>query len=94
MEYSCDLASVNKYIHTKDGIALSICNTCQCRDCTNPIEYVEYSVYGVVIKCRIFKRGNTPYCVTACSGYLSEADIKKEESRIVENEENEENYER
>jgi len=79
MDYVCELADVNKYIYTKDGISLSLCNTCQSRDCTNPIEFIEYSIYGVVVKCKIFKRGNTPYFVTACAGYLTEEQFKKEE---------------
>jgi len=90
MEYICDLVNVNKYIHTKNGITLSICNACQCRDCTNPIEYIDYSIYGITVKCKIFKRGNTPYFVAACNGFLSEDEYKKEEVLIKDVEENNE----
>ena len=83
MEYMCELANINKYIQSPKGIQLSLCNSCQCGDCTNPIEFVEYSIYGISTRCRAYKRGLTPYFVIDCSGYLSEDQMNKEEKEIA-----------
>ena len=93
MEYACELTNIQKYIHSPRGIQLSMCNSCLCGDCTNPIEYVEYSIYGISIRCRAYKRGSAIYFVTACAGYLSEDQMNKEEKEIghkIEEEEDEE----
>jgi len=91
MDYLCELINVNKYIHTKKGIALSICDVCQSKDCTNPIEYIDYSIYGVNTRCRVFNRGSTPYFVTSCAGFLTEEKIKKDDVIMKESEEKHEN---
>ena len=43
MEYTCELAGVNKYLYARGGMRLSLCNSCKTRDCTNPIEFIKYS---------------------------------------------------
>jgi len=84
MEYTCELANVNKYMYSRDGMKLSLCNTCKTRDCTNPIEFIQYSIYGVLVECRVYQRGGTPYFVTLCQGYSN----KDDESAIDDNEDN------
>lgn len=61
---------MNRMIVGSKGFFVSICESCNSQDCSNPIEKTEVSILGVVKKIRIYNRGITPRLVVQCEGFM------------------------
>lgn len=70
MEYRCKTIPIGKVPVGPRGVILPLCNTCQCKDCTNPIQSFEISIQGATQKHRIYMRNDEPYFVIICEGFM------------------------
>ena len=80
MEYKCQLFQLSNLI-TATGIKISdcLCNNCCTGDCSNPVELKTISIVGVNKKGRFFMRGDDPYMVLQCEGFMLPDEIKDED---------------
>ena len=70
MEYRCKMISMASLNISPVGFTMPLCDTCRTRDCTNPIESMNFSVIGIVRKVRLYNRGSEPKMVVECEGYI------------------------
>jgi len=70
MEYRCKMISFSSLNVSPYGFIMPLCDKCQSRDCTNPIENIETSILGVVKKVKLYNRGNNPKVVVECEGFI------------------------
>lgn len=69
-QYKCKLFSLDKLPVGPMGVVEPLCNSCNTKDCSNPIEPTKITVFGRVVEWRIYKRqSNTPASVIQCDGY-------------------------
>jgi len=52
------------------GFVKPLCDTCSCRDCSNSIEKMNVSIFGVTKKVKVLNKGVNPSFVVQCEGYL------------------------
>ena len=55
---------------THDGVVESLSENCRNRDCTNPTQVREISIFGVMKKMRLYVAGQDPLMVVKCEGYI------------------------
>lgn len=79
MEYKCRLERLDKInSHKKDD--LSLCTKCSSSDCSNPIENISISIFGIISSIRAYVTPNSIYAVKSCDGYsVSSIDEENEE---------------
>ncbi len=70
MEYNAKVIQLSKVLVGARGQISSNCDTCKCRDCTNPIELHTVSVYGVNQPMKLWTRGMTTGVVVECDGFI------------------------
>lgn len=68
MEYKCRLERLEK-IKTSSKEDLSLCTNCASFDCSNPIENVSISIFGIMHNIRAYVTPNSVYVVKSCDGY-------------------------
>ena len=71
MEYKCKTMTIAQINVGPNGFIMPICETCDTRDCTNPIEKTKISILGVTKEIRIFSRGTEQRFVVQCEGYVN-----------------------
>ena len=72
MEYRCNSVPLTAFI-TVTGTSVEnsgLCAKCKSRDCTNPIEKKTISVLGINKSGHFLMRGNEPYVVLECEGFV------------------------
>ena len=69
MEYKCQTVSMSQLHVTSNGFYMPLCEMCETKDCTNPIEKKEVSVMGVSRNIKTFSRGVEPRFVIQCEGF-------------------------
>lgn len=70
MHYECKTILVGKMQSGPKGPLEPLCNKCQCKDCSNPIEWRKISIIGVVYDFRVLIRGDEPSFVLECKGFI------------------------
>lgn len=70
MEYQCKMISATQLNVSPTGFIFPLCDLCKTRDCTNPIESMNFSILGVVRKARLYNRGIEPKMVVDCEGFI------------------------
>lgn len=78
MEYKCRLEKLDK-ISCSDHIDLSLCTKCCSFDCSNPIENMSISFFGIQKEVRVFVTPNSVYGVKQCEGFSSKSMSELEE---------------
>lgn len=68
MEYNCKTIQLNTVLN---GIANPLCDKCRSKDCSNPIEKMDVSVFGVIRSLRVYNRGMSPRLVISCDGFIT-----------------------
>jgi len=68
-QYKCKLVPIDRLPVGPTGVFSPLCNTCETKDCSNPIEPVKISVFGSQVDWRIYKKASTASIVVQCSGY-------------------------
>lgn len=78
MEYKCKLEKIDK-ISSNDHLDISLCSKCHSFDCSNPIENVSISFFGIQKEIRAFITPNCIYGVKQCEGFSSRSKLDSEE---------------
>lgn len=79
MEYNVQLMPLGKLVNPeliKEG---TLCDSCQCYDCSNPIVNLTVSVIGINKRMRIWKNGSNRHAVVKCDGYRKDTVIEENE---------------
>lgn len=69
MKYKCRLIPMKQLVISPTGFVMPICNKCNTRDCTNPIENKKISILGVVKDIRVYSSGVEEQFVIDCMGF-------------------------
>lgn len=75
MEYKCKLDRLDK-ISQPDVNKISLCSNCTSADCSNPIENVSVSIFGIMKNIRAYVTPNSVFAVKNCDGYSIREDIE------------------
>ncbi len=70
MEYACKSIPISHLPVNSKGISSSLCDRCSSRDCDNPVERISVSILGVSEEHKAYMRGNEPYYVVSCTGFV------------------------
>ena len=70
MHYEYKSISINKLAANKDGFVEPLCNSCKCKDCTNPVEWRKISIIGVTKNYRILVHDFDSNFVIQCKGFI------------------------
>jgi len=70
LRYPCQKVGIDKLVMTHEGVIESLCEHCRNKDCTNPIQLREISVFGVMKKMRLYVASQDPLMVVKCEGYI------------------------
>lgn len=68
MEYKCRLERLDK-IKSEKKEDLSLCTNCSSYDCSNPIENISISIFGIMSNIRAYVTPTSIYAVKSCDGY-------------------------
>lgn len=68
-QYKCKLVPLDRLPVGPVGVVKPLCNNCETKDCTNPIEPVNISVFGSQYNWRIYKKHTVASVVVQCVGY-------------------------
>lgn len=71
-QYKCKLVSIDRLPVGPIGVFEPLCNKCETKDCSNPIEPVKISVFGKQVNWRVYKKGALASIVVQCAGYSNE----------------------
>lgn len=71
MEFECVLANISKLNLNPQGLQKPLCDSCVTTECTNPIQKVNISLFGVTRECKLHVAGSGTMAVVACKGYMS-----------------------
>lgn len=74
MEYKCRLERLDK-ISQPDPVKISLCSKCTSMDCSNPIENVSVSIFGIMTNIRAYVTPNSIFAVKNCDGYSIREDV-------------------
>jgi hypothetical protein len=72
--YKCRLVRVDHTPVGPGGLVSPLCNECETKDCSNPIELVKISIFGKTLDWKVYKKNNISI-VVQCEGY-SKSDKK------------------
>jgi hypothetical protein len=67
--YKCKLVPLDRLPVGPVGVVCPLCNDCETRDCTNPIEPVKITVFGRQVNWKIYKKSHIASIVVQCAGY-------------------------
>lgn len=68
-QYKCKLIPIDRLPVGPTGVFEPLCNTCETKDCSNPIEPLKISVFGKQVIWRVHKKGVLSSIVVQCAGY-------------------------
>jgi len=69
-QYKVKLISLDKLPVGPMGVAQPLCNTCVTKDCSNPIEPMQVSIFGVMRDWKVYKKSaSNTSMVVHCVGY-------------------------
>ena len=68
-QYKCKLFPIDRLPVGPMGVVPPLCNSCETKDCSNPIEPVKISVFGKQADWRVYKKGVLSSIVVQCAGY-------------------------
>ncbi len=71
--YKCKLIPIDRLPVGPVGVFSPLCNTCETKDCSNPIEPAKISIFGVQVDWRIYKKHNVSSIVVQCAGHSKES---------------------
>lgn len=74
----CKKVSLDKLIITPQGVLEPLCQTCIHKDCGNPIEPKQISIFGVTKVLRLYISVGAPMAVVDCEGYSKEESVEKD----------------
>lgn len=80
----CRKISLDKMIVTPGPKFVPLCQTCIQRDCGNPIEPREVSIYGIMKSWRLYISQGSPMAVVDCEAYLKKDDDPENENTTSE----------
>ena len=72
MRFPCKKVSVEKLMIGPQGQMEPLCNSCINRECSNPIERKQISVFGVTKTYRLFCNSGNVHAIVDCEGYVPE----------------------
>jgi len=67
--YKCKLIPIDRLLVGPTGVITPLCNDCQTKDCSNPIEPVSFTVFGKKVSWRIYKKYASASIVVQCAGH-------------------------
>ena len=67
--YKCKLVPLERLVVGPKGVIESLCNSCETRDCDNPIQPTKMTIFGKPVNWRVFKKSHTLSMVIQCEGY-------------------------
>ena len=70
MEYKCQIISMSRLVLSHNGFVMPLCESCEVKDCTNPIEKTKVSILGITKKIKMFNKGFESKIVIKCEGYI------------------------
>ena len=70
--YPVKLSSMAKLPVGPGGVMRPLCDSCVNKECGNPIELVDISIFGVQQNMRMYRSGSNLMAVAACEGYMNE----------------------
>lgn len=68
-QYKCKLVPLNSLPVGPTGVFQPLCNTCETKDCLNPIEPVMITLFGKQVQWKIYKKSVNSSIVISCTGY-------------------------
>ena len=76
MEYETALAPIVKINLSPKGLVKPLCDSCCTKDCTNPIQKTNISIFGVTREYKMYISGSGAMAVIGCRGYMNQ-EVKK-----------------
>lgn len=76
MDYDCVSVPIDKLVVSAAGMAESLCNTCCCVDCTNPIQEQTVYVVGIPKKMRLWTVNTSVRQVVSCKGFVDNENVR------------------
>lgn len=73
--YKCKLIPIERLPVGPIGVFSPLCNDCETRDCSNPIEPVKIMIFGKQVEWKVYKRHTNTSIVVNCAGYSKDANI-------------------
>jgi len=70
MEYKCETISLQKTFVGPKGIVEPLCNHCEAKDCTNPVQWQSISIMGITKKYKVLTMNENYHAVVKCEGFL------------------------
>jgi hypothetical protein len=67
--YKCKLMPMEKLLVGPIGVMEPLCNNCQNRDCENPIQPMQVTVFGRMTTWKVYAKGSKTSMVLQCEGY-------------------------
>lgn len=67
--YKCKLVPLERLLVGPVGVMQPLCNNCETRDCENPIQPTQVTVFGKNVTWRIYKKASNASIVVHCEGY-------------------------
>lgn len=71
MKYEVKLVPIAKTLTTPIGVVEPLCQSCENKSCSNPIETTKVSVFGINKQLRLYVSNNKPQVVVQCEGYIA-----------------------
>lgn len=68
-QYKTKLYPLEKLLVGPMGVIEPLCNSCTTRDCDNPIQPMNVTVFGKNINWKIYRKANVASIVISCTGY-------------------------
>lgn len=67
--YKCKLIPLDRLPIGPMGPIVPLCNNCETKDCSNPIEPVSVTVFGSKVNWKVYKKKGGTSIVAQCEGY-------------------------
>lgn len=80
MEYKCKLERLDRISSKEDNENISLCSKCSSLDCSNPIQNVSISIFGINTRIRAYVTPNSVFAVKSCEGYSIESHASDSDS--------------
>ena len=71
-QYKCKLVPIDRLPVGPIGVVEPLCNNCKTKDCSNPIEPVNITVFGKNVSWRIYKKHASASIVIQCAGHSTD----------------------
>jgi len=75
MEYECKMVSLSRLVVTDKGaLKTPLCDSCFSSDCSNKLAKKDVSIFGVISRHRVIRKGTELFFVVSCKGYIASED--------------------